>query len=58
MFKKLFEIEKEIEEYEAFVKCGIYRIYKNNQYIFTIDKLESLKRDYKSEENKIKRLYF
>lgn len=58
MFDKMFEIEKEIENYSTMLKCGIYRIIKNNQIIFTENKIESLKRELKAEENKIKRLYF
>jgi hypothetical protein len=58
MFEKMFEIEKEIANYNTMLKCGIYRITKNNQTIFTENKIASLKRELISEENRIRKLYF
>lgn len=58
MFEKLHEIEKQIQEYTKYLQCGFYTVQKENQIIFTADKIESLKRELKAEENRIKKLYF
>lgn len=58
MFERLHEIQKEIENYSKYLQCGIYRVLHRNQIIIVADKIESLKREYKAEESRIKRLYF
>jgi hypothetical protein len=54
----MFKIEKEMENYSKMLQCGIYRIQKGNQIIFTENKIASLQREYKAEENRIRKLYF
>lgn len=58
MFERLFEIKREIENYNKYLQCGIYRVLHRNEIIIVADKIERLKRDYQAEENKIKNLYF
>lgn len=58
MFEKMFEIEKRLEELNKFLQCGIYKIVQNNEIIFVADKIKILKNALKTEENRIKKLYF
>jgi hypothetical protein len=58
MFKRLFEIEKEMENYKKYLQCGIYRVLHKNEIIFVREKIQRLEREYKAEEMRIKKLYF
>ena len=56
MFERLFEIEKEIENYKKYLQCGIYRVLHKNEIIFVEDKIQRLQREHQAEQERIKKL--
>lgn len=58
MFDYLFQLQKELKEYETLQKIGFKTIQKNNMIIFVNDKIKILKDNIQNEELRIKQLYF